>query len=143
VDVPPESSGAVRAALDALLAADCVKARDVAAVWLFGSRARGSDTEGSDVDLAVLASPALGLERARLMELVARAARCEVDVVDLAEAPPALAWEVVTTGRLLVERDERAVEAFVRNARFAAEDAAQRDRMVLLAQVGRVGGRTR
>ena len=61
-------------------------------------------------------------------------------MIDLATAAPALAWEVVTTGRLVRELDVRAVERFVRDARYAAEDAWKRDRMIVLAAAGTVGG---
>jgi c-di-GMP-related signal transduction protein len=65
----------------------------------------------------------------------------EADVIDLASCGATLAWEVITTGRLLHEADEQEVERFVRQARFDAEDAAQRNRMILLAQVPSFGGR--
>ena len=42
---------------------------------------------------------------------------------------------MITTGRLVVERDELAVEEFVRRARWDAEDEEQRNRMILLAQI--------
>jgi predicted nucleotidyltransferase len=141
--LPERDSRLVRAAVAAIEASEPLAERELQGLWIFGSRARGTATPDSDLDLALLTRPPLGLERARLMELAARAAGCEVDVVDLASAAPALAWEVLTSGRLLIERNEPAVMEFLRRARFAAEDAAQRDRMVLLAQVGQVGGRTR
>lgn len=58
----------------------------------------------------------------------------------MAAAPAILAWEIVTTGRLVVENDALALEEFLRRTRYAAEDEEQRARMVLLAQVGQVGG---
>ena len=108
----------------------------MAGVWVFGSVARGEDQPDSDIDLAVLCEPALGLDRAIVMDQVGRSLGRDVDVIDLRTAPPALGWEVLTTGRLVEERDELAVEKFVREARYAAEDDEQRSRMVLLAQVG-------
>jgi predicted nucleotidyltransferase len=125
--------------LEALLRCPAVAIRRVDAVWLFGSRARGDFTAASDIDLAVLCEPALGLDRTKVMDQLARAVGVETDVIDLATAHPALTWEILTTGRPLFERDEELVENFVRRARFAAEDAEQRDRMVLLAQAGHVG----
>ncbi|MBI2388266.1 MAG: nucleotidyltransferase domain-containing protein [Deltaproteobacteria bacterium] len=133
----------VRRAVDALTAAPELVGRALHAVWLFGSRARGAAHEGSDVDLAVLCSPVLGNDRFALADRVASAAGVEVDVIDLATANAPLAWEVVTTGRILLERDDEAVERFVRQARFAAEDAARRHRMIVLATAGEVGGARR
>ena len=133
----------VSRAVTALLDAPAIAGRRVCGVWIFGSVARGEDLPDSDVDLAVLCEPALGLERAIVMDQVGRIVGRDVDLVDLRTAPPALAWEILTTGRLVDERDELAVEGFVRAARYAAEDDEQRSRMVLLAQVGQIGGADR
>ena len=133
----------VSRAVTALLDAPAIAGRRVCGVWIFGSVARGEDRPDSDIDLAVLCEPALGLERAIVMDQVGRIVGRDVDLVDLRTAPPALAWEILTTGRLVDERDELAVEGFVRAARYAAEDDEQRSRMILLAQVGQVGGADR
>lgn len=113
-----------------------MKQRKVAGVWLFGSVLRGEDHRESDIDLAVLCQPPLAIDRTVAMDQVGRAVERDVDVIDLATAPPALAWEILTTGRLVFEPDELEVERFVRAARFAAEDDEQRSRMVVAAQVG-------
>src|ERR1700733_15158890 len=122
----------VERALTAVLEAEPLRQRKVQGVWVFGSRARGDAGAESDVDLAVLCTPALGFERAVVMDRAGNAVGCDVDVIDLRAAPPTLAWEVVTSGRLVVEGDELEVERFVRAARFAAEDAEQRNRMIVL-----------
>jgi hypothetical protein len=87
------------------------------------------------VDLAVLCAPSLDLiDRARLMDRIGLMTGADIDVIDLATAQPSLAWEILTTGALVVEKEEEPVERFVRAARYAAEDAERRDRMVVLAQ---------
>lgn len=126
-------------ALTLLLDHSELQTRRVDGVWLFGSQARGTASSTSDVDLAVLCEPALELRRFRLMDDLARALSRDVDVIDLATADPTLTWEVLTTGRLVFEGEAIRVEEFVRRARFAAEDAEQRDRMVLLAQLDGMG----
>ena len=126
-----------------MLASARLQGRRVIACWAFGSRARGEGRADSDVDLAVLCEPTLGLERTRIMDIVGREVGVDVDVIDMGSAPPVLKWEVITTGRLLVERDELAVEDFVRRARWEAEDDEQRNRMILLAQTADAGGTTR
>jgi predicted nucleotidyltransferase len=126
-------------ALAALLTAPELGGRTVQAVWLFGSLARGEASARSDVDLAVLCEPPLGLDRTAAMDQTARALGRDVDVIDLRTTSPSLAWEVLTTGRLVLERDEQATSDFLRRARFAAEDAQQRNRMIVLAQAGHVG----
>ena len=122
-------------ALTLLLDHSALQARRVHGVRLFGSEARGTASETSDLDLAVLCEPALQLDRFRLMDGLGRALSRDVDVIDLVTAPAMLAWEVLTTGRLVFEGDAIRLEEFMRRARFASEDAAQRDRMILLAQI--------
>lgn len=112
-----------------------MKERRPIACWVFGSRGAGKGKDGSDVDLAVLCEPPLGLERAKVMDIVGRVLDVDIDLVDMATAPPGLCWEVITTGRLVIENDEFAVEEFVRRARWDAEDEEQRNRMILLAQI--------
>ena len=112
-----------------------MKQRRPIACWAFGSRAAGKGKPGSDVDLAVLCEPPLGLERAKVMDIVGRVLKVDIDIVDMATAPPGLCWEVITTGRLVIEHDESAVEEFVRRTRWDAEDEEQRNRMILLAQI--------
>lgn len=129
--------------MTALVDAPAMAGRRIQGLWIFGSVARGQERSDSDVDLAVLCEPQLGLERAVVMDQVARSLGRNADVIDLRSAAPSLAWEVLTTGRLVDERDAVAVERFVREARYAAEDDEQRSRMVLLAHVDRVGSSSR
>lgn len=124
------------ATLLALTADPAVAARHVQAIWLFGSHARSEARVDSDIDLAVLCEPPLGAERLAVMDRVGNALGVDVDVVDLALAPPVLAWEVVTAGRLVLEGESPTVENFVRATRFAAEDESRRLRMIVLAQTG-------
>ncbi len=130
-------------ALSAVLATPEVGDCEVQGVWLFGSYAREEYHAGSDIDLALLCVPGLGLERAAVRDHASRAVGIEVDVVDLTTAPATLAWEVITTGRLVLERDESAVMAFVRATRFRAEDEAKRNRMVMLTQSAETRGESR
>jgi predicted nucleotidyltransferase len=129
----------VEKALDRLCDAEALRSRSLRAVWLFGSHARGQPRPASDLDLAVLCDPPLGLERTRLMDQLARELGRDVDVIDLATASATLAWEILTTGLLMIENDELANEAFLRRTRYAAEDEARRNRMIVLAQAPRVG----
>jgi predicted nucleotidyltransferase len=122
-------------AVDAAMSSAPMEQRRPIAFWAFGSRASGTGKPGSDVDLALLCEPPLGLERTKVMDIVGRVLKVDIDLVDMATAPPGLCWEVITTGRLVVEHDQPAVEEFVRRARWDAEDEEQRNRMILLAQI--------
>ncbi|MEE9383974.1 MAG: nucleotidyltransferase domain-containing protein [Nannocystaceae bacterium] len=91
------------------------------AVYVFGSLARGTDREDSDIDLGVLlrempAEPLARLGQDIAAELTQELGR-EVDVVILNEAPADLVHRVLRDGILLLESD--------RSARIAFEVAAR------------------
>ena len=111
-------------------------------VWVFGSCARGEAGPESDIDLGILCDPPLGLDVTALIDRLGRTLGVEIDVIDLATTSATLAWEIVTSGRLALERDERSVETFLQSARHAAEDEAQRNRMIVLAQAPRIGAQS-
>jgi uncharacterized protein len=94
---------------------------DVVAAYLFGSRARGTARDDSDVDLAVLVrgEPAATLDGLG-MDLLADLERdlgCRVDLVVLNRAPWDLVHRVLRDGRLVLERDRSARIRFEVNAR--------------------------
>jgi len=110
--------------------------RDVAAAYLYGSRARGEARPGSDVDLAVILRAGLsGSERwGRCLELIDEAASClgtdAVDVIVLEEVPSAVGHRVVRDGRLLCERDGRRRVAVVEDILRRYLDEAPLRRML-------------
>lgn len=91
--------------------------RDVQAAYLHGSVARGQANRLSDVDVALLLSPAPAPEAAVERQLALAVALGpfadrDVQVTLLNTAPPQLAYEVIAAGRLLFERDPLARIAF-------------------------------
>jgi uncharacterized protein len=86
---------------------------EIAAIWLFGSRARGRPRPWSDVDLAVALAGDLDPKRrsCKQIELLADAcARLGTDAVDLVvleDAPSVLAHRVIAGGRRIAVRDPR------------------------------------
>lgn len=85
----------------------------VSLVYLFGSVARDAPRRDSDLDLAVLFSGTPGPERiGEMAAALERVAGRVVDLVVLNSASPLLAHEVVSTGRLLVCRDDGERAAF-------------------------------
>lgn len=86
----------------------------IAALLVFGSRARGSERPDSDLDVAVL--PSVGddpqarrrLQTRLAVALADLAPEGRVDVVFLDEASDLLRQRVLETGRLLINRDPMA-----------------------------------
>jgi predicted nucleotidyltransferase len=96
-------------------------AAGVVAVYLFGSVARGTAGERSDVDVAVLLAqdPPATLE-GLLLGLEARLEReleTPVQVVVMNTAPPDLIHRILRDGRLVIERDRSARIRFEVDAR--------------------------
>ena len=84
----------------------------IAYAILFGSRGRGSAHDGSDADLAIGLARGERLSAADLGEIVSRlesAAGTHVDLVLLDEAGPGLAYRVFRDGKLVFQRDRRAL----------------------------------
>jgi predicted nucleotidyltransferase len=84
----------------------------LAYVILFGSRARGTEQAGSDLDLAVAYAHGfepLPLEIGGLVSRLESATGARVDVVLIDEAAPGLAYRVFRDGRELLVRDRPAL----------------------------------
>jgi predicted nucleotidyltransferase len=89
-----------------------VRGEGLSTVYLYGSRARGTDGPESDVDLGVLFAapqpPRLGGPADRIADDLGRLLRREVQVVDLARAPADLVHRVLRDGVLVLEADRSA-----------------------------------
>lgn len=108
---------------------------DIAAVYLFGSTARGTHHADSDVDVAVLfdrtPSSRLNGPRLAIEGTLERALGVPVDLVVLNDAPVDLRIRVLRDGRLLIDRDPSARIAFevrTRNEAFDLEPVLARYR---------------
>ncbi len=73
---------------------------------LFGSRARGSGSSSSDVDigLSLVNDGDSRTARRQIEAELGQAARRDVDVIVMDEAPPLLRFEIARDGQLLIER---------------------------------------
>ena len=94
---------------------------DLAAVYLFGSAATGSAHAFSDVDVAVLFAGDLSAQEmfARGLEIgttLEATLDRPVDVVILNRAAPALCFQVLKTGNLILEPDPHARGLYVMRA---------------------------
>jgi uncharacterized protein len=86
---------------------------DLAAVYLFGSAAEGTETAESDVDHAVLAARPLDpVARFDLQERLALALGRNVDLVDLRAASTVMQAQVVAHGQVVLDVDPRARAEF-------------------------------
>ncbi|MGQ0624553.1 MAG: type VII toxin-antitoxin system MntA family adenylyltransferase antitoxin [Sporichthyaceae bacterium] len=79
---------------------------DVAVSYLFGSRARGDERPGSDVDIAVLCGTGDLDDLALLADLSSALSPLNVDLVVLDDAPLELAYRVLREGIALTCVDE-------------------------------------
>ena len=101
-------------------------AEDAAAVYLFGSAARGTSRSDSDVDVGILfrETPAATLD-AQPFDVAADLASVlgrEVDVVVLNSAPVDLRIRVLRDGQLIIDRDKSRRIAFEVRTRNEAWD---------------------
>jgi predicted nucleotidyltransferase len=100
------------AAVEAIREACQSAPSEVLAVYLYGSRARGTASRGSDVDLGVLLKgpprPALGGPAQDLEATVERALGLPVEVVVVNTAPADLVHRILRDGLLLLDRDRAA-----------------------------------
>lgn len=92
----------------------------VAAVWLFGSRARGDSRGDSDADLALLLRsdadvPSLHTQGALATAFAQAIGVSDVDIVVLDRAPLPLQGRVLTEGHVVWSHDDR------RRVRFTVE----------------------
>ena len=95
---------------------------DVLYALVFGSTGRGTQHEGSDVDVGLELGTAAARDPRAIGALVSRleaAAGVPVDVVLLDEAPSPVAYRAFRDGLLLLERDHAALAA--RKARAIVE----------------------
>jgi predicted nucleotidyltransferase len=101
---------------------------EVIAVYLYGSRARGTESDRSDMDLGVLLRraprPDLGNPAARIEDELERAVRVPVQAVVLNTASPDLVHRVLRDGILLLDRDRPARIRFEVQARNEYFDLA-------------------
>ena len=108
---------------------------DILAVYLYGSRARGTASRESDVDLGVLLKappvPALGNVARDLEAIVERALGLPVAVVVVNTAPADLVHRILRDGVILLDRDRAArlrFEVQSRNEYFDLEPVRRRYR---------------
>jgi len=93
---------------------------EVAAVYLFGSEARGCPRRGSDLDLSVtVRGPLEGMARIEMETQLSNLLHRDVDLVVFGRAPSLLQHQILKYGRLIYEAD--------RAERVRQEVAARRD----------------
>ena len=109
------------------------------AVYLFGTYGTPDETEGSDVDIAVLFSPRRSGEIGNLSLSECRGSIEDVlgktvDLVNIAIANTVLQNEIMREGRLIYCRDEYAVEVFEMQA-LSAYQKLNEERAGILEEI--------
>ena len=113
---------------------------DVVFAYLFGSAATGALTPRSDVDVAVFAAPGADGHAVRLAVARACARHLNTDAVDvvlLNVAPISLAGRVLTTRRVLADRDPFARHRYESLHARMFQDFRIREHRLLAARDGR------
>jgi predicted nucleotidyltransferase len=109
------------------------------AVYRFGSTARGTATESSDADIAILARARLApVRRFEVQEALATQLRRDVDLVDLAGASTVMAMQVITGGQLIYE-DESDARGRFEDLTFGAYVRLNEERRGILDRVAAEG----
>ena len=85
--------------------------------YVFGSVPHGTPKPSSDLDIAVLLAPKETTDMLdRIVAALEMTSGRAVDLIDLAQAPPLLGHEIVSSGTLLFTRDEEERAQFVTRA---------------------------
>lgn len=76
---------------------------------LFGSQARGTGREGSDIDLMVAVKDGTSKRIGQLADRLSKSVHREIQIVDIdsAEKSPLLMADILEEGRVLVDRESR------------------------------------
>ena len=114
-NIDPPSKEKLWKTLDSLLREN----KDIVAVILFGSRARGTHTKDSDYDLAILSRKKLTIKQ--LNELALRISSKanipvdKIDLIDLNSAPNELIYKVIRDGEPIYVSDEKVLRKWIRD----------------------------
>lgn len=107
---------------------EILKRHPVTTAYLFGSQSTGKAGTLSDIDIGVLLeNKSAGAHREKILTAIfvdlARALHTDfIDVVDLAQAPTLLAYNIVTKGQKLFTKDASATHRFAFHALQQYED---------------------
>jgi predicted nucleotidyltransferase len=111
---------------------------DVLLAVLYGSMARGEEGAGSDADVGLLLRDQDLAARYAAEASLGRAARTQLDVVYLDEAPPLLRFEIARDGVLLLERSPHLWQDFKARAMLDWWDWAPTARRIYAAACQRL-----
>ncbi len=125
---------------DDLIVATLRRALDgLIAVYRFGSTAHGTESAGSDTDIAVLTRTRIPADvRFDLQERLAASLGRDVDLVDLASASPVLAMQAVGRGLLLHDGDSESRGRF-EDRTFGAYARLNEERRGILERIAAEG----
>jgi predicted nucleotidyltransferase len=112
---------------------------DLIAVYRFGSTTQDAATPGSDTDIAVLTRGRVAPERRfDVQERLAAEIGRDVDLVDLMDASPVMAMQVITSGHVLYDDNSDARGRF-EDRTFGAYARLNEERRGILERVAAEG----
>lgn len=94
------------------------KEKDIVSVHLFGSQAKGSARDDSDVDCAILFQKSNvpdGVHLLEMRELLHEELKRDVDLVCLNNASPVISMQIYKYGKLIVNNDQKQYSNYVMN----------------------------
>lgn len=112
---------------------------DLIALYRFGSQAKGTARNDSDVDLAVLARDHIpAIRKFELAQELALHLHRDVDLVDLRTASTVMRMQVISTGKCLASQNEQARREF---EMYVYSDYARlnEERREILKRIGESG----
>ena len=89
---------------------------DIIAIYIFGSYASKTQSERSDLDIAIFHDKKIDKEYLwDLSQKIATEIQCEVDLIDLLEASTVFAFQIINEGEPLYSSDEKMRSIFENN----------------------------
>ena len=113
-------------------AREALDSAQVGLAFVFGSMARGEETQGSDLDIGVAASrPLTAARKLELMDALALAFGRPVDLVDLQVAAVPVLHQALTSGVCILKKDKPLYAELLRKLWYDRADIMRNCEMVL------------
>jgi len=100
--------------------------------FIFGSTASGKAQPNSDLDIGLAAAiPLTAAQKLELMDELAAAFGCPIDLVDLMTAPPPILSQVLTKGVCIIKKDTNLYASLIKKLWYDQADIMPNYNMIL------------